>query len=88
MPPRKNSSGFPYHQLPRISLTRKALDDFNRLSTPGPRFQSPGAIPLQEGPADLDALGVDLSEHIASGGPDLSELRGVSPPRSPDLLSQ
>lgn len=69
---------FPYERLSKLYLTKKALQDFEKILPPSlssysfpPRPIAPERLPT------LGDLGIDLCYHIESGGPDLSDLRGV-----------
>lgn len=72
---------FPYERLSKIHLTAKALRDFNEI-TPQPsksyRNYTPSQLTLFEGQSPtLPELGINEQYHIDSGGPELSDLRGV-----------
>jgi hypothetical protein len=69
----------PYESLSKLFLTPRALKELNR-QTPKLAFSSHKPLALDGRFPVLEELGVDRVEHLISGGPDLSDLRGVGIP--------
>jgi hypothetical protein len=69
-------TSFPYEHLSKLHLTPRALRELNR-QTPKPTFPSYELSALETPFPVLEDLGVDKTKHRRSGGPDLSDLRGV-----------
>ena len=71
-------TSFPYERLSKLHLTAGALRELDR-QTPKRTFPSYGHLALDTRFPVLEDLGVDKTKHRRSGGPDLSDLRGVWP---------
>lgn len=78
MQPGTRNHRFPYERVSKIHLTTKALRGFDEITPQPPKsYCNHAPLLFEEQFPTLPELGVDKQYHIDSGGPDLSDLRGV-----------